>query len=92
MVTETAPILKLFDAGKTPKEIAAASQVAIGTVYATLRAHRPDRRRAPRTLTSIVPAGVVGLHKAGVKVARIAQLLQVSRAYVYQILKSQEQK
>ena len=85
----TPQILSFFDGGYTPPQIVAAMHLSAGKVYAVLRQHRPARARAPRTRTSVVPAQVLALHAEKIGAARIADLLQVSRAYVYAILKSQ---
>jgi uncharacterized protein (DUF433 family) len=87
----TPQILALCDAGHTPAQIAAAVPSAtLAQIYAILRAERPSRKRAPRRRTSAIPAQVVALDAAGVKVARIAGLLGCSRAYVHRILAEQE--
>lgn len=79
-------ILDLSDAGHTPASIAAALSLSLSTVYATLRAHRPQRARAPRPRTSDLPRRIQGLASRGHKPARIAELLDCSRAYVYRWL------
>jgi hypothetical protein len=80
-------ILSLSDAGRTPAAIAAAlPDVPLSTVYAVLRRHRPARKRAPRPRTSDLPRRIEGLASRGYKVARIAELLGCSRAYVYRYL------
>lgn len=79
-------VLELCDAGHTPAAIAARLGLTPGKVYAILRRERPGRKRAPRRRVSEVPARVKGLAAAGVGAARIAELLGVSRQYVYAIL------
>lgn len=85
-MTDTVAILELADAGHTPGAIAAALNLTTGRVYATLRAHRPDRVRSPRTRTSEKPGQVLFLAAQGVRPGRIAVLLGISRAYVYRVL------
>jgi hypothetical protein len=80
-------ILALSDEGNTPAQIAAAISTAkLPQIYATLRAERPNRKRAPRPCTSAIPATVLGMKAAGIREPRIANLLGVSRAYVYRIV------
>jgi DNA-directed RNA polymerase specialized sigma24 family protein len=80
-------ICEMSDFGHTPAQIAAATGVPAGRVYAVLRAQRPDRVRAPRRLTSLLPARVLALHGAGLRAKRIAELCGCSKAYIYRILK-----
>jgi len=91
----TAPdptILSRFDAGETPVQIAKATGVKSARVYAILRKHRPDRPRAARSRTSTKPEQMLALHAEGVAVERIAEILEVSKAYVYgQIQKAKDQ-
>lgn len=87
---QAAQVLTLCDQGRTPASIAAALTLHRGKVYALLRAERPFRKRAPRPLTSAVPARIAALRKAGVGAARIGRLLGVSRAYVYRALANAE--
>lgn len=82
----TNPITKLSDAGHHPAAIAKRLDVSLSTVYATLRRERPDRPRKPRPATSDLPRRIRILEAKGYKRARIATLLQVSRAYVYKVL------
>jgi DNA-binding CsgD family transcriptional regulator len=82
----TPHILSLSDTGHTPASIATLLDLSLSTVYATLRAHRPQRARAPRPRTSDLPRRIQGLASRGHKPARIAVLLDVSRAYVYRWL------
>lgn len=89
MTLPTDQILALNDAGHTPASIAATLGLALGPVYAVLRAERPKRPRAPRTRTSAIPPKVLGLHRAGVGAGRIAALLKISRAYVHRIVAEQ---
>ncbi len=76
------PASLLSDAGHAPAAIALALGMPIGKVYSTLRAERPNRTRAARRATSEVPARVVALAAAGMRVGRIAEL----KAYCYRIL------
>jgi hypothetical protein len=85
-VTHDPRVLEMSDAGHTPAAISLATGLAPGKVYATLRAQRPDRPRAPRARTSPVPGRVVALADVGVRAGRIAELLGCSGAYVYRIL------
>lgn len=78
-------VLDLSDAGSTPAAIASAIPAPLATVYAILRAHRPDRPRAPRTRTAVLPVKIRGLLDAGHKPARVAELVGCSRAYVYRV-------
>jgi len=84
-------ILSAADRGERIASIAAAAGVSVGRVYAILREHRPERTRSRRTVTSTVPLQVRALYAAGTKPRRIAELLGVSRAYVYAILDTKEQ-
>lgn len=78
-----AQILHLSDTDHTPRRIAVLLDVPLSTVYATLRKYRPHRARAPRPCTSDLPYRIAGLASKGYKPARAAELLEVSRAYVY---------
>lgn len=79
-------IVHLSDAGHHPAAIAKRLDVSLSTVYATLRRERHDRPRKPRPATSDLPRRIRILEAKGYKRARIATLLQVSRAYVYKVL------
>jgi hypothetical protein len=61
-------------------------QLTPGRVYAVLREHYPDRPRTPRGRTSDKPRAIQGLNEHGIKPARIAVLLSVTRQYVYRVL------
>lgn len=78
-------ILAAYDAGTLPRDLCAT--YSKGVVYAVLRAHRPDRSRAPRRRTSVIPAQARALAKEGMTMARVAALLGVSRAYAHRLLK-----
>ena len=82
-------ILALHDAGNTPAAIASSLGISLSSVYTVLRAHRPDRKRAPRARTSPLPAQIRGLVASGIKQRRVAYLLGVSPAYVYRILQQE---
>jgi hypothetical protein len=86
VTTSPAQILALHDAGQTVSAIASSANVSQGYVYALLRAERPERKRAPRTRTSEVPAKIRFLSEQGIGAARVAVLLGVSRAYVYRVI------
>lgn len=79
-------LLAHHDAGATVADLVRESGMGQTRVYALLKAHRPDRKRTRRR-TSSVPAKVRGLVASGIKPARVAVLLGVSRAYVYACLK-----
>lgn len=81
-----ARVLELADSDKPVAEIAADVKLTQGRVYAVLREHRPDRKRSPRPCTSDLPAKIKILFAEKIKPARIAVLLDVSRAYVYRHL------
>lgn len=85
-------ILARLDAGQTPVQIAAALAVSLPKVYGILRAERPNRSRSARTRTSTLPAQMLALHAAGLGVARIAELLQTSRTYVYRTIQLQRER
>jgi AraC-like DNA-binding protein len=80
-------VLELSDAGQHPAAIAERLTLPVAKVYAILREHRPDRPRAPRRLTAWRRPVVKGMATAGVEVARVAELLGCSRAYVYRLVK-----
>lgn len=92
MTHTCAQILTLSDAGKHPDEIAAALTLSPSTVYTVLRTQRPDRKRKPRAVTSELPCRIRWLAGRGHKPARIAVMLQVSRAYIYRVLAAKESK
>ena len=81
------PILALSDAGHAPADIASRLDVPISTVYSILRRHRPDRPRKPRRRTSDLPYKIRTLASRGIAPQRIAVLMEVSRAYVYRVLR-----
>jgi predicted transcriptional regulator len=86
MTTTLDKILKRHDKGESVATIADALSVSPGWVYALLREHRPKRERKARRTTSDFPRMIAGLHKQGLKPARIAVALGISRAYVYRHL------
>lgn len=90
MTTPLPPLLALSDAGHAPADIASRLDVPISTVYSILRRHRPDRPRKPRLRTSDMPYKIRTLAAAGIAPPRIAILMQVSRTYVYRVLKSDD--
>jgi transposase-like protein len=71
------------DAGATVATLAAQHGLSASRVYRILREYRPVRARSPRPRTSKVPAKIQALAAAGCDVARVAELLDVSKAYVY---------
>ena len=79
-------ILKLYDAGQDIETIADSLAISTRQVYNVLQKHRPDRPRKPRACTSDIPRMIKGLAGQGVKPARIAVVLGVSRQYVYRHL------
>lgn len=79
-------ILSRFDAGDAPDAIATTLSLSIGTVYAVLRRHRPHRRRKARARPVGKREQILGLVARGHKVARVAELVGVSRQYAYRVL------
>lgn len=79
-------ILAFYDAAPDAAAVASALSVSVGTVYAVLREHRPDRQRKPRPRTSDKRRLILGLVSRGHKVARVAELAGCSRTFVYRIL------
>ena len=61
--------------------------VAISAQYSILRRHRPDRPRKMRRRTSDMPYKICTLAARGIAPQRIAILMDVSRAYVYKVLR-----
>ena len=86
MIPSHAHILSRFDAGDAPDAIASALPCSLGTVYAVLRKHRPGRRRKARARPVGKREQILGLVARGHKVARVAELVGVSRAYCYRVL------
>jgi hypothetical protein len=82
-------ILSLSDAGHPPAAIASAIPTSLSTVYATLRAARPLRKRAPRERTSEKRRRVLAARDAGYRARDVAMLVGCSEAYVYRILAEQ---
>lgn len=81
-------IVARSDAGEHPDQIAATLPgCTLGYVYTVLREYRPRRKRKPRRCTSDIPDKVRALDGAGIKQARIAFLLGITRAYVSKILR-----
>jgi hypothetical protein len=80
-------ILKLADRGQSASDIAVTVSKSPGYVYSVLREHRPDRQRKAHKTRSDNPRMIAGLHDQGIKPARIAVVLGVSRAYTYSELK-----
>lgn len=84
-----AQILAFYDVTPDASVVARALSISTGTVYAVLRKHRPARRRKPRL---VLPESadkrrqILGLVSLGYKVARVAELVGVSRTYVYRVL------
>lgn len=76
-------LLALADAGHPVSAIAQRFGIPAGRVYSTLRTHRPNRTRSPRTPTSDVPAKVRALRAGGASVGRCVELLCVTRQYVW---------
>jgi hypothetical protein len=85
--TQTA-ILKRHDAKQSAQEIAAALDVSMSYVYATLRSERPNRKRKTHPKRSDLPRMIAGLHGQGIPQSRIAVVLGVSRQYVSRVLTS----
>lgn len=82
-------ILAFYDVTPDAAAVASALSVSVGTVYAVLRHHRPDRLRKPRPRTSGSVDKrrlILGLVSCGHKVARVAELVGVSRTYVYRVI------
>lgn len=81
-------ILAFYDAlqDKDPAVVARALPCSLGTVYAVLRHYRPGRKRKARPKTSGKKVQILGLVARGHKVARVAELVQVSRTYVYRVI------
>jgi hypothetical protein len=84
-------ILAFYDAlqDKDASVVASALSISVGTVYAVLRRHRPTRQRKPRPVTSESAdkrRQILGLVSRGHKVARVAELVGVSRTYCYRVM------
>ena len=79
-------ILAFYDICPDPAVVARALSLSLGTVYAVLRAHRPTRKRKARPRSSDKRQQILGLVARGHKPARVAELVGVSRAYVYRVL------
>lgn len=87
MKLELAQLLKRTDAGERISDVAVTAGVTTGRIYAILRKHRPERDRAARTRTSMIPAKILALNKLGTKPSRIAELLGgISRQYVHKVI------
>lgn len=80
-------IIRRVDAGQPPKDIAPALNVDRHRLYDVLRQYRPRRKRSRRPLVSARRPLALALWQEGVRAARIAELLQISRARVYKLLK-----
>lgn len=76
-------ILRDSDAGARVDDLAKRYELDPSAVYRILREHRPDRPRSARRRVSNLPAKIEALAGAGSKPARVAELLGVSRQYVY---------
>lgn len=76
-------LLRDADTGAKVAALAARHGLSASQVYRILREHRPDRPRSSRRRTSDKPAKIVALAASGASAARVAELLGVSRAYVY---------
>lgn len=76
-------LLRDADAGERVDALAARHNLDTSQVYRILREHRPDRPRTARKRTSNVPAKIAALAAAGSTPNRVAELLSVSRQYVY---------
>ena len=87
-VTKASEILELHDTGSHVASIAGTLKVSTATVYAVLRQHRPDRQKWVRqSYRSEFPRQIKELHENGVKQARIAQELGISRQYVSRVIR-----
>ena len=87
-MTKAAEILELHDTGSHVASIADTLKVSTATVYAVLRQHRPDRQKWVRqSYRSDFPRQIMELHEKGVKQARIAQELGISRQYVSRVIR-----
>lgn len=80
-------VAQLHDIGLSAAEIAERLTMPLSTVYSHLRRDRPVRRRKPRDRKSEKRAMVLGLAAQGVAPMRIAFLQQVSKQYVYKVLR-----
>ncbi|MGJ5032341.1 hypothetical protein ACQR1I_36270 [Bradyrhizobium sp. HKCCYLS2038] len=82
-----AKILKRYDAKQeSVQQIADTVGVSLGYVYEVLREHRPGRPRKQHKTRSDNPRMIVGLFDQGIKPAKIAKVLGVSRTYTYREL------
>lgn len=82
-------ILAFYDVTPDASVVASALSVSPGTVYAVLRKHRPTRQRKPRPVlqeSADKRRQILGLVSRGHKVARVAELVGVSRTYVYRVM------
>lgn len=78
-------LLRDADAGMLVADLARRYSLPPGRVYSLLREHRPDRRRSPRTRTAALPVQIRGMLGLGLRPARVAFLLGITRAYVYAV-------
>lgn len=85
-MTNHESVLTRHDAGDSIEAIAEALSISTRQVYNVLAKHRPDRPRKPRACTSDMPRMIRGLADRGMKAARIAVVLGISRQYVYRHL------
>lgn len=85
-------ILARHDAGEDVATIRAGENVSFGFVYSTLRQHRPNRPRQPRTRTSEKRKLILGLLANGIKAPRVAFLAECSNAYIYKLLDEEKQR
>jgi hypothetical protein len=82
-------ILAFYDITPDASVVASALSLSVGTVYAVLRHHRPDRKRKPRPVlqkSADKRRQILGLVSRGHKVTRVAELVGCSRTYVYRVL------
>lgn len=83
-------ILARHDRGEDVATIAAAESVGFGYVYSTLREHRPDRPRQPRTRTSEKRKLILGLLASKIAPPRVAFLAECTPSYVYKLIQEEE--
>lgn len=86
MTTTLDKILTRADRGEPVTKIADALSLSPGYIYGVLRAERPKRQRKARETTSDMPRMIRGLQRAGLKPARIAVVLGITRQYVSKVL------
>jgi hypothetical protein len=87
---DIAIIARRSDAGEKVADIAIGMGISARRIYEVLREHRPNRERSSRIPTGEMSDKILAMAKVGSKPRSIAQLLKVSRQYVYRILSERD--